>query len=271
MKIILSRKGFDGSNGGCPSPVIDNTLLSMPIPSNDNVSYNDLEYKGISYLEILNQINPKNQTYTSCHLDPDIRRGIRKNECNGWMPAFGQTGSAQGMLRNAKVDVGDIFLFFGWYHKAVKRDNKYVFAKKKDCDIHDYFGYHDFHAIWGYMQIGEIITNSEKIKDFLWHPHSSNAHLKDKNNAIYIPSKTLSFDETKPGYGTLDYREDRILTKKGMSKSQWIPYKFLMPDKVYGNKKNSSKKGALYYQGIWQELVVYETEELLNWVRSILN
>jgi len=33
MKIILSRKGFDSSYGGCPSPILpDGTLLSLPIP-----------------------------------------------------------------------------------------------------------------------------------------------------------------------------------------------------------------------------------------------
>ena len=36
MKVILSRKGFDSSNGGCPSPILpDGTLLSLPIPTDD--------------------------------------------------------------------------------------------------------------------------------------------------------------------------------------------------------------------------------------------
>jgi len=33
MRVILSRKGFDSSFGGCPSPILpDGTLLSLPIP-----------------------------------------------------------------------------------------------------------------------------------------------------------------------------------------------------------------------------------------------
>ncbi|MBO4456467.1 MAG: hypothetical protein J5802_01965 [Butyrivibrio sp.] len=37
MKIILSRKGFDSTNGGCASPIMpDGTLLSMPIPSDES-------------------------------------------------------------------------------------------------------------------------------------------------------------------------------------------------------------------------------------------
>ena len=46
LKVILSRKGFDSSNGGCPSPIMpDNTLLSFPIPSDDGVSYDELGYR----------------------------------------------------------------------------------------------------------------------------------------------------------------------------------------------------------------------------------
>ena len=32
MKIILSRKGFDSSSGGGPSPIVDGRCLSLPIP-----------------------------------------------------------------------------------------------------------------------------------------------------------------------------------------------------------------------------------------------
>ena len=44
MKVILSRKGFDSTNGGILSPIIDNRImLSLPIPSKDrkkdNIKY----------------------------------------------------------------------------------------------------------------------------------------------------------------------------------------------------------------------------------------
>ena len=74
MKVILSRKGFDSSNGGCPSPIMpDGTLLSMPIPSNDIDSYSDLSYKEMSYSDILAQLAPRRK-YNHCHVDPDIRK-----------------------------------------------------------------------------------------------------------------------------------------------------------------------------------------------------
>ena len=52
MKVILSRKGFDSMNGSCPSPIMpDGTLLSMPIPSDDEANYDDLYYNGIYRIE----------------------------------------------------------------------------------------------------------------------------------------------------------------------------------------------------------------------------
>ncbi len=32
MQIIFSRKGFDSSYGGCPSPLFKDRPLSLPIP-----------------------------------------------------------------------------------------------------------------------------------------------------------------------------------------------------------------------------------------------
>ncbi|MGR7910121.1 Nmad3 family putative nucleotide modification protein [Lysinibacillus capsici] len=34
-KVIISRKGFDGTTGGKPSPIIDNKFISLPIPRAD--------------------------------------------------------------------------------------------------------------------------------------------------------------------------------------------------------------------------------------------
>lgn len=45
MKVILNRKGFDSSNGGIVSPIMeDGTLLSFPIPSKDKDTYDQLIY-----------------------------------------------------------------------------------------------------------------------------------------------------------------------------------------------------------------------------------
>ena len=272
MKIILSRKGFDSSNGGCASPILpDGTMLSMPIPSEDNIEYNDLIYNNTSYADILKQINPNGSYNKKCHLDPDIRPNIRKTPVENWQAAFGQIGSAQSALHNAGVSVGDIFLFFGWFHKTLFEDNKLKYCCAERGNNTDFYENSDLQVIYGYMQIGEIITDKEKIKQYFWHPHASKERLIKKNNAIYVPSEKLtSLNSDLPGYGVLNYRKDRVLTKEGRTRAVWDEREFLMPDRIYGNRKNSAKNGELYYKGIWQELIVDESPELLEWVRGVI-
>ena len=266
MKIILSRKGFDSSNGGCPSPIMpDGTLLSLPIPTSDDVSFSDIVWNGITYADILHQVSPK-KTFTNCHLDPDIRDN-RIKQIAGWRPAFGQTGSAQGLLSNAGVEPGDIFLFFGWFRQVVETSSGYRFATRNPEDF--YHG-NDLQVIYGYMQIGEIISDQEMIKKYYWHPHSSKEHTCNPNNTLYLPSERLSFNTSLKGYGTLNFREDRVLTMKGMGRATWDEYKFLMPEHLYGEKKNCAKGRGLYYACIWQEQVVYESEGLIDWVKKVI-
>ena len=249
MCVILSRKGFDSSNGGIPSPILpDGTLLFFPIPSNDAETYDDLFYNGISYAEILSTLAP-GKPFTHCHVDPDLRQ----RSVPGWLPAFGQTGAAQGLLRKAGVGIGDIFLFFGWFRQV---DGQFHYVK----------GAPDLHVIYGYLEVGSILTG-EEIELYPWHPH---AHRWEKNNTLYVPSERLSMNPDLPGYGTLDYREDRVLTMDGSPRATWKPHPFLMPEHIYGNRKNSAKECGLYYSGIWQELVVEESERLLEWVRRMV-
>ena len=75
MKIILSRKGFDSSNGSIPSPILpDGTLLSLPIPAKfDSISFDDLNYNGVLFSDILRQLKGKEDktNHYNCHLDPE--------------------------------------------------------------------------------------------------------------------------------------------------------------------------------------------------------
>ena len=270
MKIILSRKGFDNSNGGCPSPILpDGAMLSMPIPSTDNDKYEDLMHDNISYLQLLENLKPKH-TYNSCHLDPDIRDNARKTKPSNWKPAFGQIGSPQGTLKNAGVEKGDLFLFFGWFKKCYEKNGAYSFYTKKTSD--NFYDYADLHAIYGYMQIGEILTDKEQIKKYIWHPHATDKRLQNKKNALYIPAEKLSFCPNMKGYGTFDFSKKRVLTKEGCSRATWIKHPFLEPEHVYGKRKNSAKSSTegLYYAGIWQELIVYESPEIIEWVNEII-
>lgn len=266
MKVILSRKGFDSSNGGCPSPIMpDGTLLSMPIPSNDRDSYEDLLYDGITYSDILSEISPR-RDFEHCHVDPDIRYN-RIKTIENWKPAFGQIGAAQGVLKNSRVEKGDIFLFFGWFRRVEMINGKYRFvSRKKGC----FYDHADLHVIYGYLQIGDILTEREKISGYPWHPHSSSERSYSESNAIYLPSENLSIIPEYSGYGTLDYKLDRVLTMEGHNRGTWKEMPFLLPEHVYGNRKNSAKEEGIYYGGIWQELVVEESDGLLDWVESII-
>ncbi|MBR6006770.1 MAG: hypothetical protein IK064_04005 [Clostridia bacterium] len=267
MKIILSRKGFDSANGGMPSPIMpDGTLLSMPIPSDDNVLYDELTYEGHSYSEILHQLAPRKK-FGQCHVDPDIRKNCRLKSVPNWTPAFGQIGAAQGVLSNANVEVGDIFLFFGWFRKAELHDGKYRFVRRNTGDFYDCS---DIHVIYGYLQIGRIISDKSLISGFPWHPHSSAGRLENSSNTLYLPSETLSIVPGLDGYGTLDYRDDRVLTMRGKSRATWDDLPFLLPEHIYGQRKNGAKGAGLYYGGIWQELVINESEGLIDWAKSII-
>ena len=273
MKIILSRKGFDSSAGGIASPILpDGTLLSLPIPGESKTKYSDIIYKCEKYSDIIENLNPGffNTKEKTCHLDPDIRKGIRLNTPADWQPAFGQTDKAQGQLKNAGVDVGDVFLFFGWF-RGVDENDRYIKYSKKN-NITDFYRYADLQVVYGYMQTGRIITDPDEIKKYYWHPHSEGGY--GKNNTLYIPSKRLIINgkDCGPGYGTLDFNEKRVLTKEGFSRANWEKKEFLLPDKVYGNKKNSSRKPGetVFYAGQWQELIVNESPGLLDWVKEII-
>ena len=260
MKIILSRKGFDSKSGGCQNPILpDGTLLSLPIPSEDALKYSELRYGEFTYDNILNGIKP-NKAYSYCHLDPDIRTDVRIKPIVGWKPAFGQANSALGVLRNAGVTVGDLFLFFGLFRQTEMVDGKLKFIR----------GIKPIQIVYGYLQIGDILDNPESIAKYHWHPHANKEYYEDGKNSLYIPSRNLSINPSLPGFGILSYRTDRVLTKLNENAATWEEHSFLMPDNILGNRKNCAKRGGLYYAGQWQELVLKPNADANKWVMSIL-
>lgn len=267
MKIILSRKGFDSSYGGCPSPVLPNkTMISMPIPGgNDNgLKYSDIKYKETSYKTIWDNLYPKHNTDTPyCHLDPDIRSVTRKEHIDNWVKAFGQTDKAQRHLKNNGVDVGDLFLFFGWFRKT---DENFTYLPKE----------YDKHIIYGYLQIGKIITG-DKIKNYPWHPHAQGNYGID--NTLYVASNELKINDIHtglPGAGTFRYDESLVLTKEGCSRSKWELNSEWNIDEFFENNfisyhsKNSVKDG--YFQSVYrgQEFVISENDKVTQWAYNLI-
>ena len=267
MKIILSRKGFDSANGGIVSPIMeDGTLLSFPIPSNDKDTFDDLMYCNHSYTKILADLKYKGKP--TCHIDPDLSMDRRKTAIDGWRPIFGQVNSSALYLKNTvEVKPGDLFLFFGNYHKVRYIDGKYQYTKKTG----DFYSDSDLQMIWGYLQIGEIITDCETQKKYSWHPHSIEDRIKENTNVMFVASDKLSFNEKLPGSGMLTFREDRVLTAPNCNKATWVKRSVYDVDSVIGNRKNSSKiADGIYYAGIWQELGLKETPKCEEWAKSII-
>ena len=270
MKIILSRKGFDSKNGGIPSPIFeDGTMLSFPIPCDtDKTMYDDLEYKGKSYKNILNDLHFK-KGIKYCHCDPDLDTEKYKKTPVGWEPAFGQWNSATSYLLNTvQVQIGDIFLFFGNFHHVEQRDGKYSY-------IHDtgyFYKDNDLQVIWGYLQVGKIIIAPEDQKKLYWHPHSYPPRLSDSTNVIFKSTPFLSFDNKRKGAGLLSYDVKRVLTLEGASKATWKKNVVYDTNHIIGHRKNCAKDPnmGIYYPGIWQELGLIEFQQSLDWAKYII-
>jgi hypothetical protein len=300
MKIILSRKGFDSAHGGIPSPVFPKgEMLSFPIPGTDDkkdsdknesndetkdrkdtIKYRDLrfvgkEFDGISLNQILKDLGYNEQKYSQyCHLDPDLVEDRRKTKVDDWKAAFGQINQSAKYLSNQHVGEKDLFLFFGNFHHVEMRDGKFSYVRRTEGDKDDYRG-STFQAIWGYMQVEKILTDPSDIMAYKWHPHAcpkrNDKSGDDRNNTLYIPTKTLSFCPDKPGWGVFDYDERRVLTKKGCTKATWEYNKaYDLTEETKRKRRNSAKdkKNSIYYAGIWQELVL-ESKEAEEWAKGL--
>ena len=262
MKIIISRKGFDWANGGMPSPILpDGTMVSMPIPSGkvDVVKYRDLNINGFNYYKIWKELCPNGNHTTYCHLDPDIRKDIIKRNKN-WVPAFGQIGASETHLEKYHVQVGDIFLFFGWFRQTELVDEKLRYVK----------GSNDIHALYGYLQIGKI-TKGKDVEKYKWHPHSHRD--LESNNTIYEASKKLMFGKEKTnlaGAGVFKFSNRVVLTKKGESRSRWDLPDFFKDVEISRHNKSNFKNGYFQSVAIGQEFVISENKKITKWAKNII-
>ena len=189
MKIILSRKGFDSSSGGGPSPIFpDGRMLSLPIPDKGSeIRYRDIKWEDRNLGKIVSELTNRRVSDSHfAHLDPDLCRESLPRADN-WLPVFGQTGAAQGHLRNQNVTVGDVFLFFGLFRDVVFESEHLRWRT----------GSKPRHVIWGWLQVGEIFAVDELDKrKYSWakdHPHLNRP--PDRNNTMYIAKEILELPD----------------------------------------------------------------------------
>ena len=193
-------------------------------------------------------------------MDPDINQAIlqRKKE---WRPAFGQINGSQTHLANQQVKEDDIFLFFGWFKQARYLDGKVVFDKLAP----------DIHAIFGYLQIGKRLCNSEECPDWLkLHPHMKASRRNNQKNMIYITRETLSWNSSKSGADIFKFKKEVVLTKKGYSRSKWDLPLFFKGLRISHHSDSSWRDSYFKSANIGQEFVIEESQEVTDWAKNII-
>ena len=170
MRIVFSRKGFDSSAGGGPSPIVNGRPLSLPIPDSKGLSrttYGDLGLADHAHNASRGKLGADNH----CHHDPMF---LPDGTC-----AFGQTGAAQTHLERQGVGIGDVFVFFG------------LFAEEDTGEPH--------HRIFGFLRVEELVPLSGgEPKDLLdlAHPHAIGMH--GSNDVIWRGEGRTAMRASKP-------------------------------------------------------------------------
>jgi Nucleotide modification associated domain 3 len=278
MKLIISRKGFDSANGGCPSPIVDgDRLCSLPIPdAGAPTTYSQISIDKVSIAKIIeNLTSGRIKRNQGAHLDPDLRRDAIARD-PGWRPIFGQAGAAQSHLARHAVGPGDLFLFFGCFRRAEHTGGAFRFVPHAP----------KLHVIFGWMQVGRVVPVTDGVAAELpWargHPHLA-APDRFKNNTLYFASDRLtSIGVEAAGGGIFDrLRPELILTAAASNCSVWTLPRWFNPNGrpalSYHSKTarwtDCDTWARLQSVGRGQEFVldVDQYPEAREWLRSIFH
>lgn len=221
MKIVLSRKGFDSSAGGVPSPILpDGRLVSLPIPDRrSTVRYRDLRHDDIELGKLVHGLTRGRVRASSrAHLDPDLA-SAQKYSVDGLRASLGQCGSAAVHLANQGVGKGDVFLFFGWFREvrvSLSRDGtpQYVYCP----------GAPDLHVVFGWLMVDHVLPAGGPLPESLRdHPHCfgrrslpNRFYLAAAEDALRLHNKIF------PSAGLLPVaRPPQVLTAGAGRRSLW--------------------------------------------------
>ena len=279
-RLILSRKGFDSGSGGGPSPRLpDGRLVSLPIPDPGSpIAYADAYHDGGTYLDLLksvgiDSVRDRGKSFAvdetlGAHLDPDTISTQRPRP-PGWRPTLGQLGNAQSHLRDNAVGVGDLFLFFGLF-----RDTKNIPGGLR-------FVGPEYHALWGWLEVGNVVQATAAPPWASQHPHVAARHLpryEKGDNVLYVAADSCQWAPGLPAAGLLAGENVR-LTTPGMTASNWTVPVALHPDRAGAflthhpgteRWKIIDRQATLRSARRGQEFVITATSELRDWAKSLL-
>lgn len=285
MHTIFSRKGFDSQYGGVPSPILEGGRIApLPIPSKHGRRLTGLRRGDIPLDRLVSDLSGgRHRPSDTFHVDPDLDADACTRR-PGWRPAFGQIGTAQAHLDRQGVGVGDIFLFFGWYRQATRVRGRWTYAPAAP----------DIHSLFGWLQVGDVITVSADGKAeasmFPWlaaHPHVEHAPaFRGRRNTIFLAAERLHLSDRildVPGAGIFDRWSPKLqLTSHGESRSNWRLPLWMEPGAPKGSALSYHQRsdrwrieGAdalLRSVAKGQEFVLKtgHTEEAAAWLQSLI-
>ena len=228
MKLILSRKGFDSTSGGVPSPIFpDGRMLSLPIPDKQShIAYEDIcGSESATMGKLVEQLASIPRTHRA-HLDPDLSSQSIPRP-SGWRPIFGQAGSSEGHLQNQHVGRGDVFLFFGLFRRIEEFPKGWRYVRDARA----------MHVLFGWLQVAErIAVSSWPTTDrwALYHPHF--ARSPHPSNVIYASRKCLHLPNCASngiaGAGTFQFYSPklRLTAPKSDRPGRWLLPAWFSPE-----------------------------------------
>jgi len=272
VKLIFSRKGFDSSAGGVPSPLVDGRPISLPIPTRmpTPTRYADLS-TGVAEL-VSDLTRDRVAADRPCHLDPDLDASSLAR-LPGWRGALGQVSAAQSHLSNCGVCRGDVFLFWGLYRPAVRSPvGSWTYGGTAE------------HRLFGWLQVDEILAVGEDplsaLKSYPWlrsHPHLATGW--PANNTVYVAREQLAVpgrSASVPGFGVLR-RGCRLTAPNSRLPSLWAVPPWLDPLRggtglTYHPGERWNPDGTLRSAARGQEFVadIGERRDALDWLLQIL-
>ncbi len=187
MKVVLSRKGFDSSAGGGPSPVLpDGTMASLPVPEQPPFAGGSVSYEAVAVApgwtagSLARALGTDDAVLArGAHLDPDLDAAARPRPA-GWRPVFGQAGAAAAHLSNQGVGVGDTFVFWGLFRHTVVTDGALSWDRSRPA----------FHAVFGWLAVGAVVHLARGDAAPTWavdHPHV--AARSRAANTLYVAAE----------------------------------------------------------------------------------